>query len=257
MKIVRTLVAAAFAAVVLTVGASAADMKKLRIGTEGAYPPFNSFDADKNLVGFDIDIAKALCAKMKAECTFVAQDWDGIIPALLANKYDAIIASMSITEERMKKVAFSNKYYNTPARFVAQKGSGITDVSPDALKGKVIGAQSSTTHSTYLEDVYKGAEIKLYGTQDEANLDLASGRTDLVLADSIVLLEWMKTKDGKCCEFVGKDIQSEKHFGKGAGIAMRKEDADLKTAMNKALAEIIADGTYKKINEKYFPFSIY
>ena len=142
MKIVRTLVAAAFAAVVLTVGASAADMKKLRIGTEGAYPPFNSFDADKNLVGFDIDIAKALCAKMKAECTFVAQDWDGIIPALLANKYDAIIASMSITEERMKKVAFSNKYYNTPARFVAQKGSGITDVSPDALKGKVIHKRS-------------------------------------------------------------------------------------------------------------------
>ncbi len=257
MKLIKTLLAAAFAVVVIAAGASASDMKKVRIGTEGAYPPFNSYDADKNLVGFDIDIAKALCAKMKADCTFVAQDWDGIIPALLANKYDAIIASMSITAERMKKVAFSNKYYNTPARFVAQKGSGITDVSPAALKGKVVGAQSSTTHSSYLEDVYKGAEIKLYGTQDEANLDLTSGRADLVLADSIVLLEWMKTKEGACCEFVGPDIQSEKHFGKGAGIAMRKEDTELKTAMNKALAEIIADGTYKKINEKYFPFSIY
>jgi polar amino acid transport system substrate-binding protein len=256
MRLLKTLFAAAVATAMLA-GAAVADMKKVRVGTEGAYPPFNSYDADKNLVGFDIDIAKALCEKMKADCTFVAQDWDGIIPALLANKYDAIIASMSITAERAKKVAFSDKYYNTPARFVAQKGSGITDTSPEALKGKVIGAQSSTTHSSYLEDIYRGAEIKLYGTQDEANLDLASGRTDLVLADSIVLLEWMKTKDGACCEFVGKDVTSEKHFGKGAGIAMRKEDTELKDAMNKALAEIIADGTYKKINEKYFPFSIY
>ncbi len=256
MKLFR-LTVATLAAAFLATGIASADMKKVRIGTEGAYPPFNSYDADKNLVGFDIDIAKALCEKMKADCEFVAQDWDGIIPALLANKYDAIIASMSITEERMKKVDFTDKYYNTPARFVAAKGSGIKDVSPEALKGKVIGAQSSTTHATYLEDLYKDADIKLYKTQDEANLDLASGRADLVLADSIVLLEWMKTKDGECCEFVGEDIQSEKHFGKGAGIAVRKEDGELKAALNKALAEIIKDGTYKKINEKYFPFSIY
>ncbi len=256
MNLLKLFVAVVSATVMFT-GVATAEMKKVRIGTEGAYPPFNSYDADKNLVGFDIDIAKAICEKMKADCTFVAQDWDGIIPALLANKYDAIIASMSITAEREKKVAFTNKYYNTPARFVAQKGSGITDTSPDALKGKVIGAQSSTTHSSYLEDIYKGAEIKLYGTQDEANLDLASGRTDLVLADSIVLLEWMKTKDGACCEYVGKDVTSEKHFGKGAGIALRKEDTELKAAMNKALAEIVADGTYEKINKKYFPFSIY
>lgn len=256
MKLLRLTIAVMMAAFLASSFASA-DMKKIRIGTEGAYPPFNSYDSDKNLVGFDIDIAKALCEKMKADCEFVAQDWDGIIPALLANKYDAIIASMSITEERMKKVGFTDKYYNTPARFVAAKGSDIKDVSPEGLKGKVLAAQSSTTHATYLEDIYKDAEIKLYKTQDEANLDLASGRADLVLADSIVLLEWMKTKEGGCCAFVGEDIQSEKHFGKGAGIAVRKEDEELKGMLNKALAEIIADGTYKTINEKYFPFSIY
>jgi len=256
MKILK-LTFAALAALVFAASVSSADMKKLRIGTEGAYPPFNSYDTDKNLVGFDIDIAKALCEKMKADCEFVAQDWDGIIPALLANKYDAIIASMSITEERMKKVAFTDKYYNTPARFIASKTAGIKDTSPEGLKGKVLAAQSSTTHATYLEDIYKDAEIKLYKTQDEANLDLVSGRADVVLADSIVLLEWLKTKDGQCCEYIGEDVQSEKHFGKGAGIALRQGEDELKGAFNKALAEIIADGTYKKINDKYFPFSIY
>jgi lysine-arginine-ornithine-binding protein len=256
MKILK-LTFAAIAALVLAASVSSAEMKKLRIGTEGAYPPFNSYDTDKNLVGFDIDIAKALCEKMKADCEFVAQDWDGIIPALLANKYDAIIASMSITEERMKKVDFTSKYYNTPARFIAAKGAGIKDIGPDGLKGKVLGAQSSTTHSSYLEDIYKDAEIKLYKTQDEANLDLVSGRVDLVLADSIVLYEWMKTKDGACCEYVGDAVESEKHFGKGAGIALRKGEDELKGMLNKAIAEIIADGTYKTINDKYFPFSIY
>ena len=256
MKLLR-LTLTALAALAFAASMATAEMKKVRIGTEGAYPPFNSFDSDKNLVGFDIDIAKALCDKMKADCEFVAQDWDGIIPALLANKYDAIIASMSITEERMKKVDFTDKYYDTPARFIAPKGSGVTDISPGALKGKILAAQSSTTHATYLEDMYKDSEIKLYKTQDEANLDLVAGRADLVLADSIVLLEWMKTKEGACCEFVGEDVKSEKHFGKGAGIAVRKDDGELKAALNKALADIIADGTYKKINEKYFPFSIY
>jgi len=248
-------IAAAMLVLAATGAASAKDWSTVRIGTEGAYPPFNSFDSDKNLIGFDIDIAKALCDHMKVKCTFVAQDWDGIIPALLAKKYDAIIASMSITAERMKKVGFTNKYYNTPARFITC-GKTMSDASPAGLKGKTIGAQSSTTHSTYLEDVYKDSKIKLYGTQDEANLDLKNGRLDAVLADSIVLLEWTKGA-GKGCKFFGPDIKNVKYFGKGAGIAVRKEDGDLKAMFNKALAAIIKDGTYEKINQKYFPFSIY
>ena len=244
----------ALAVVLLVVIASGPTSAKkwttVRIGTEGAYPPFNYFDANKNLVGFDIDIAKALCERMKVKCVFVAQDWDGIIPALLAKKYDAIIASMSITEERKKKVDFTDKYYNTPARF-ATCGKKPADASPAGMKGLTIGAQSSTTHATYLEDIYKDSKIKLYGTQDEANLDLKNGRLDAVLADSIVLLEWMKGA-GKGCEFFGPEIKDEKYFGKGAGIAVRKEDKDLKAMFNKALAEILKDGTYEKINKKYF-----
>ncbi|PZQ84896.1 MAG: amino acid ABC transporter [Ancylobacter novellus] len=240
-------------------GASAKDWKVVRIGTEGAYPPFNYVE-NNELKGFDIDIAKAMCAKMKVECTFVAQDWDGIIPALLAGKYDAIVASMSITEERQKQIAFSKKYYQTPATFVAPKDTKITDTSPAALKGKVLGAQASTIHSNYLEDVYAkaGAEVKLYGKQDEANLDLANGRLDAVLADKVVLLEWLeKTKEGGCCKFVGGEYKDPKYFGAGVGVGIRKDNPELVAMFNKAIDEIIADGTYKKINDKYFPFSVY
>lgn len=246
------------AAAILVAGAGAAgakDWSTVRVGTEGAYPPFNYYDSDKNLIGFDVDIAKALCEKMKVKCDFVAQDWDGIIPALLAKKYDGIIASMSITEERKKKVDFTDKYYNTPAWFV-KCGGDVSDGTPAALKGKTLGAQSSTTHSSYLEDVYKDSTIKLYGTQDEANLDLKNGRLDAVLADSVVMLDWFKG-DGKGCEHIGDDITDVKYFGEGVGIAVRKEDGDLKAMFNKAIAEILADGTYEKINKKCFPFSIY
>ena len=253
MKIARILLAAA--ALAIGAGAAQAEMKKVRIGTEGAYPPFNSVDSAGKLVGFDIEIGEALCAKMKVECTFVAQDWDGIIPALLAKKYDVILASMSITDERKEKVAFTIPYYLTPGSFIAPKDTKITEITPAALKGKTIGAQSSTTGATYLEDKYKDSEIKLYPTQDEANADLAAGRLDAVLADKFVLYEWLeKSTDGKCCKFVGPDLKDVNP--QGTGIAVRKEDNELREALNKAIQEINADGTFAKNNAKYFPFPI-
>jgi len=257
MKMLKK-IALATALVMAAAGvAQAKEWKTVRIGTEGAYPPFNFFDSNKELQGFDVDIAKALCEKMKVECTFVAQDWDGIIPALVSNKYDAIIASMSITEERKKKVDFTDKYYQTPAGFVMNKGHGQTDFTPEGLKGKTIGAQSATTHASYLEDVYTDSTIKLYGTQDEANLDLANGRLDAILADSVVLGEWLKAKDAECCEMAHTFNGPVKYFGAGAGIAIRQGEDELKAMLNKALKEIIDDGTYAAINGKYFPFSIY
>lgn len=252
----KSVALAALAVAVMSSSAFAADWAKIRIGTEGAYKPFNYIDSNGELQGFDIEIAKALCAEMKSECSFVAQDWDGIIPALLAKKYDVIIASMSITEERMKKVDFTEKYYNTPAKFVAKKGSGMSDTSPAGMKGKTIGAQSSTTHSTYLEDNYKDSTVKLYATQDEANADLAAGRLDAVLADSVVILAWLDG-DGSCCEHVGETHNDPKWFGLGAGMAVRKGEDELKAKLNTALATILENGTYKKINDKYFPFSVY
>ncbi len=258
MRFMKTLAAAAVV-VAMSAGATlAAEWTKVRIGTEGAYPPFNFVDSDGQLKGFDVDIAKAICEKAKVECTFVAQDWDGIIPALLAKKYDAIVASMSITDERKKAVDFTDKYYNTPAKIIVSQSGGIEDVSPEAMKGKAIGTQSSTIHANYLEEFYKDSDVKLYGTQDEANADLAAGRLDAVIADSVVLYAWLEKPEGECCKFVGPDItEPVRIFGAGAGIAIRKEDGDLKALLNKALAEVIADGTYKKINDQYFPFDIY
>jgi len=234
--------------------ASAKDWTTVRVGNEAAYPPFNYVDSNNQIQGFDIDITNALCEKMGVECEIVVQDWDGMIPALTAGKYDAIISSMSITEERMQIVDFTDKYYTNALHFVANEDAGITEVTPEALTGKTLGAQSSTVSAAFLEENYGGAEdIKLYPTQDDAYLDLANGRIDAVLADFGVSHIWLDTEDGVCCGFVGDAVFSEDAIG----IAVRKEDGDLKEMLNKALAEIIADGTFQQINDKYFPFSIY
>lgn len=241
-----------------TTQAIAKDWKKVRIGVEGAYPPFSYVTPEGDLAGFDIDIAKALGEAMGAEVVLVAQDWDGIIPALLAKKYDAIIASMSITEERKKKVAFSKKYYRTPAKFITKKGA-MPEFSEAALKGKTVGVQRATIHDQYLTDVYgKDVEIKRYGSQDEAYLDLVAGRVDLLLADSVALSDgFLKKEEGKDYEFVGPDLNDRKWFGDGAGIAIRKQDKDLEALFNKAIETIRSNGKYKAIQDKYFDFDVY
>lgn len=246
----------AAAALFLSTGAFAAD--KIKIGTEGAYPPFNSITADGKVVGFDVDIANALCEKMKAECEIVTQDWDGIIPGLVAKKYDAIIASMSITDERKKQVAFTNPYYKSALTFVAKKGSGITEINADTLKGKTVGAQAGTTQADYIAAAFPDIELKAYPTQDEVNLDLVNGRLDLGVSDLFPMMDWIdQGKDGACCELVGKPVLDPQYAGQGAGIAIRQEDTALLAAMNKALEEIVADGTYKAINDKYFKINIF
>jgi arginine/ornithine transport system substrate-binding protein len=255
----RLALAAAAAGLVAFVGpAGAQEKEKLRIGVEGAYPPFSSVTPEGELVGFDIDIAMALCEEMQAECTLVQQDWDGIIPALLARKYDAIVASMSITEERKQKVDFTKKYYQTPARFVAKKGSDV-EITPEALEGKKVGVQRATIHDSFLTDNYgDSVEIVRYGTQDEANLDLVAGRVDLLLADSIALRDGLlKTPEGADFEFVGPSFSDPKWFGEGAGIAVRKGDTELQERLNLAIDEIRANGTWDRIAQKYFDFDVY
>ncbi len=239
--------------------ASAADKMKVRMGTEGAYPPFNYIDKDGKLKGFDIDIGNAICEAANFDCTWVTQDWDGIIPALLAEKFDTIIASMSITDERKKKVDFSIKYYNTPARFVTAEKNANVEINKENLKGKVIGVQSSTIHENFVNDNFGDvAKIKTYGKQEEANLDLVAGRLDYVIADSIALLDGFLKKDiGKGFVFVGPSYTDKKWFGDGAGVAIRKGEDKLREAINAAIRKIRADGTYAKINAKYFDFDIY
>lgn len=250
---------AAMMLAVMTTATTAGAADKIKIGTEGAYPPFNFVDSAGKIGGFDVDIGLALCERMKAECEVVAQDWDGIIPGLLAKKYDLIIASMFITEERKKQVAFTNPYYLAAMTHVAPKGAGFTTFTNEALKGKTIGAQSGTTQADFIAATYPDADIKLYPTQDEANLDMVNGRLDLQVGDMLPLLDWVtKNDDGKaCCEIIGEPITDKKFVGDGVGIAVRQDDNELREKLNKALDEIRADGTYKKINDKYFSIDVY
>lgn len=246
---------AAALAVLSSLSVQAAD--KLVIGTEGAYPPFNFIDAAGKIGGFDVDIGMALCAEMKVECDVVSQDWDGIIPALQAKKFDFMIASMFITPERAEKVAFTKAYYKAPMTHIAPKGAGITDFTAEGMKGKTIGAQSGTTQAEYAAATYPDADIKLYPTQDEVNLDMVNGRLDLSVGDMLPMMAWLKTDDGACCELIGKPIADEKWIGKGAGIAVRLEDKELVEKLNAAIDAIRANGTYQTINAKYFPIDIF
>jgi len=254
MRILR--LAAAAAVVAAGLGAvQAEEWSKVRIGTEGAYPPFNTLTSDGQLIGFDIDIANALCAQMEVECEFITQDWDGMIPALQAGKFDAVIASMSITEERKQKVDFSEKYYNTPPAIAVPKDSTLTGV--DDLDGVLLGAQSSTTHSNYAEAKIPQADLKLYPTPDEYKLDIASGRIDAVIDDVVVLSEWLETEDGACCKILTTLTPDPVINGEGAGIAVRKEDTALRDMFSEAITAIRENGTYKEINDKYFDFDVY
>jgi polar amino acid transport system substrate-binding protein len=252
----RLVLAVSAAALALAAGAAQAQ-ETLKIGTEGAYPPFNNLTADGKLEGFDIDIANALCEEMQVECEFVTQDWDGIIPALQAGKYDAIIASMSITEERKQQVDFTEKYYNTPPAIAVAKDSEIEDISPEALADKALGVQGSTTHSNYAEAEYANSDIKMYPTADEYKLDLANGRIDAAMDDVTVLSEWLDTPDGECCKIIGTITPVPEIHGEGAGIAIRKGEDELRERFNTAIQAIRENGKYKEINNKYFDFDAY
>ncbi|EPF00181.1 ABC transporter substrate-binding protein [Rhizobium grahamii] len=249
----KTIFLAAAALLAATHLASAEDT--IRIATEGAYPPFNYVESDGSLKGLDVDMANALCEEMKAKCTIVAQDWDGIIPGLLAKKYDAIIASMSITDERKKQIDFTNKYYTTPLAVAVPKDSPLKGVTVNDMKGKTVGAQASTTQADYTSDVYAkgGAEAKLYPTQDEAVSDLQNGRLDALISDKFVVVDWLNKAGKDCCKLLGDVPGTETQ----AGIGIRQGETELKERFNKAIDALVANGKYKEITKKYFPFDIY
>ena len=255
---------------------------KIKIGTEGAYPPWNAKDASGNLIGFEVDLAKELCAIMKHECTIVEQDWDGMIPALLMRKFDAIMAGMSITDERLKTINFSQGYADEVASLAVMKGSSLESLNTpkainlskkgaakgtlktlaDALAGKTVGVQTATIHQNFLEsgDVGK-VKIRTYKTQDEVNLDLASGRIDAALAAAVAFTDYA-AKSGKPVVLVGPTF-SGGAFGNGVGVGIRKGDNS--TAVGKRDTKILKDfnsainaarfkGIISKLAIKHFGF---
>lgn len=243
------------AAATLALSTSAFAVETLKFGVEGAYPPFNQKDASGQAVGFDVEIGHALCAKMKVECQVVTSEWEGIIPALNEGRFDFLISSMSITPDRLQQVDFTEPYYSNKLQFVAPKSSEVKtdkDSIRDSLMGKTLGAQASTLSATWLqENLGMDITLRLYDTQEDAFADLAAGHIDALLADKYVSYEWLKGDAGLNFEFKGEPVLDNDKIG----IAVRLNDP-LRARLNLAIKEIIEDGSYKKINDKYFPFSI-
>lgn len=267
---------AAAAALALGTQAMAADYSKITIATEGAYAPWNYKDSAGNLVGFELDLAKDLCARMKVECTIVEQAWDGIIPSLQAKKYDVIMAGMSITAKRMETITFSRSYAATPGRFVVTKDSPMADFSTKAefltlgdvsadekaalddivatFKGKTIGVQTSTTHENFLREFMgDDVEIRTYDTQENLDLDLQSGRLDAALASMSYWVPLLASDKGSDMKMVGPSMTGGP-FGNGVGAGIRKEDQALADKFSDAINSAIADGTVKKMAEQWFGF---
>ncbi|MDF2687896.1 MAG: transporter substrate-binding protein [Microvirga sp.] len=262
----------------LAMGAASAQDKTIKIATEGAYAPWNFTGAGGKLEGFEIDLANDLCARMKAKCEIVAQDWDGIIPGLTAKKYDVIMAGMSITEERQKTIDFAGPYANSPNGFLVEKSSPLAKIpgtgdsynlgSQQAaaekaieaykplLKGKTVGVQGSTIHSNFADKYLKGtAEIREYKTTEAHDLDLAAGRIDIVLADATAIIGTLDKPEFKDYVMVGPSITGGL-LGAGVGVGMRKGEAELKKGFEDAIKAAKADGTIKKLTEKWFKIDL-
>lgn len=236
-----------------------AEQDSLRIGIEAAYPPFSYRTPAGELAGFDYDIGNALCAQMQVKCQWVIQEFDGMIPSLKVRKIDAVLSSMSITEDRLKSVDFTDRYYHTPGKFAMKAGSQLHNPAVE-LKGKRVGVQRASTYDRFATEQLEpaGVEIVRYAAQNEAFLDLTAGRLDATLADSVNTEEsFIKTAAGQGFALVGPDISDPRYFGRGAGIAVRMGDSANLARFNAAIAAIRANGTYQQVQSKYFPFDIY
>ncbi len=237
---------------------SFAQGKDLKVAIDPTYEPFTYKTADGKPTGFDVDIAKALCEQIKRKCVFVEQVWDSMIPGLQAKKYDVVISSMSVTEDRLKVIDFTDKYYNTPSRVVVKKS--VKFDGPASIKGKRIGVLKGSTQEKYALGELKtaGVEVVPYEAQDQVYLDIKSGRLDGTVADFVEVTGGFLSKpEGKDYTLVGPELYIEKYFGIGAGIGLRKGQDALKKQLNAAIKAIRSNGTYKTINDKYFKFDVY
>ena len=254
--------AAALAGAVLAAGlgtpAQAAADDVVRIGVDAAYKPFMWRNAEGEIVGWEIELAKAFCAQMDAECTFQHHSFDSIIPALNAEKFDAIVASMYIKAERKKKVQFTDPYYFIPGRFVAPKAMDV-EISREGLAGKIIGVQRGTLEARYVQNQYSDvARIKLYDNQEQIYLDAVSRRIDVMLAQALVLKRaFLETEKGKNWEFVGPPVDDPDIYGEGAAVAVRKGDDDLRREFDRAIDTVLENGTYQEIRKKWFDIELY
>lgn len=241
----------------LALGVTSASAETLRYCNEADFPPFSYKTAAGAVEGFDVDVANYICEKTGFECELVVQEWTGIIPALAAGKCDAIISSMTINEERKEKVLFSKPYYQSVYAIVAPKDLNVT-ISKEGLEGKTFCMFKNSTGLKWLEANFGDAiEIKYYDGAEAIKTDLLAGRCHLWLETMPSIYGTLiNTPEGKNFEFVGKPMTDPEWFGQGVGIAVRKDDSELMQKIDAAVDQMYADGTFKKINDKYFPFNL-
>ena len=263
MKKLRSMLAAALAVVAFGV-VNTATAETLRVGMECTYAPFNFRDADGELMGYDVDVAKGVAGIIGAELEFVCQQWDGMIPALLANKFDLIIASMSITEKRLEKMDFSDTYRISVGRLVGRKNAGwelFDDAGnpiPENFAGLKVGLERATTYSDWFENELPEAEVVLYDSNEALYLDLVNGRTDMIMTNPMkAYLRFLSQEDGGGFEFVSPQIDEKKYFGIGVGIGLRKGNDELKARLNDAIKTLTDDGSLERYALQYFPFAIH
>ena len=228
---------------ILLGAAVAAHAQDLTFAMEPSYPPFESTNEKGEIIGFDVDVANAICKEIQATCHFKSQSFDALIPSLKAKRFDAAISAMDITEARAKQVSFSNAYYDSTASYVALKGKA------DLASAKTIGVQNGTTFQQYTAAETKQYNAKSYASLQDAILDLKNGRIDIIFGDTAVLSD-MISKEPEI-QFVGEKVANKKYFGNGLGIAVNKSSKELLESLNKGLETVKANGEYQKIYDKW------
>ncbi len=233
-------------------------LPQLRVLTEADYPPFNYYDEEGQLAGFNVDLARAICRELSVNCEISTAEWNTLIPSLKNNDADAVIASVAINRKSVSEVDFTTRYYATPARFVARSESTLRSISVGALKGKKIAVVAGSSHEAFLRDFFEGANIAPYPSAAEARGALKSGQADLLFGDGIALMFWIQgTDSNRCCEFRGEGYTETRYFGDGAGIAVRKGNTRLREVLDYGLARVKASGRYEELMLRYFPLPLY
>jgi polar amino acid transport system substrate-binding protein len=233
-------------------------LAKLRFVTETDYPPFNYYDEDGQLIGFNIDLARAICRELDVVCEINALSWDALVPSVQSSEADAIIASLSINARTLKQVDFTSRYYATPARFAARLTTDDYELTRDGLDGVKVGVVKGTAHEAFMKDFFPDTEIVAFDTGEAARNALRDGGVELVFGDGISLMFWiLGTDSARCCEFRGEGYLESRYFGDGVGIAIQQGNIQLKEVLDYALARVRASGRYEELMLRYFPLSLY
>ncbi len=230
----------------------------LRVITEADYPPFNYYDEDGTLTGFNVELIQAICGVLGVTCSVEARDWEFLLPSLARKEVDIVAASITISSHSLKTADFTDHYYDTPARFIVAKGSNLADITPEALKGKTVAVIEGSSHQAYLQKYYAGVKLVAVKRREELRKMLLVGKVKVIFDDGITSVFWLNgTASKACCSFLGGPLVDQKYFGQGVGFAVQKGNRRLREMLNYALEKVRRDGIYEELFLRYFPLSFY